>query len=230
MKKQYIYEAKNNKDIKNDKAIIMLPDIYCQTEYSKHTAEEFSSAFDMQVFILDYFYLGTNKANNFNENDREEVHALMENFKGGEFVDFCKKVMLEIKELYPNIKKFIIIGFCFGGRLAYIAGGEDSVFKVISFYGGGANTPNYVEGITAVEYIANKKKGRTLSVDSFFGINDPSIPEEDRIKIKETMSEGGINYVSHEYNAGHAYFQEGRKNYDAYASQQSWEVLKKMLY
>lgn len=229
MNQPYIFESEKNKKIKNSEAIIILPDIYCQTEYSKNTVEKFADLFNRPVFMLDYFYLSTGKANDFAQDDRETVRTLMQNFKGDGFVDFFKKAVLEIKEAYPNITQFIIIGFCFGGRLAYIAGGEDNVTKVISFYGAGAHTPGFVLGKTPIEYLAEKRKNSDLTVVSFYGTQDGSIPDTDRIKTKEALEKAGISYTSHEYNTGHAYFQEGRASYDAKASVSSWEVLKEIL-
>jgi carboxymethylenebutenolidase len=225
MNKPYIYEAENGKETKTDEAIILIPDIYGQTDYSKRTAEEFAQSFGRPVFLLDYFYISTGEANIWDENDREKVHAVMQNFDPEKFTAFLEEVISEIKEEYPSIKNFSVIGFCFGGRLAYIAGGSESISKVISFYGGGANTENYLFGQSPVEYLISKK-GQNIKVTSFFGANDPSISGEDRETVKKKFKEAGVEYDHHEYSAGHAYFQEGRKNYDAEASLASWEVLK----
>ncbi len=178
--------------------------------------------------MIDYFYLLTNQSNVLSENDREKVHGLMQNFKGDDFLVFFKKVLSEIKLAYPNLQKFTVIGFCFGGRLAYIAGGEPEVSKVISFYGGGVHAPNYVVGKTPVEYLVSKRAQTPLQIEGFFGIQDKSIPEEDRVKTKEQLAQAGVAYEAHEYEAGHAYFQEGRFNFNELASKASWEVLKKI--
>jgi hypothetical protein len=61
MKKPYIFESSKNNEFGGDEAIIVLPDIYCQTDYSKRTGEEFASAFKKPVFMLDYFSLYTTK-------------------------------------------------------------------------------------------------------------------------------------------------------------------------
>ena len=45
MNEPYIFESVENQDLKSNEAIIVLPDIYCQTDYSKHTVEEFATAF-----------------------------------------------------------------------------------------------------------------------------------------------------------------------------------------
>lgn len=228
MNKLYIFESSKNVKFISNEAIIMLPDIYCQTDYSKKTVEDFASSFRKPVFILDYFYISTGEANNLDINGQEKARELMANFDPQKFVSFFEKSLEEIESKYSNINKFSVVGFCFGGRLAYIAGGSEKVFQVISFYGGGANTPNYIEGKTPVEYLISKKNGN-ISVTSLFGTNDPSIPEEDRKKIKKAFTRVGIKFSLYEYDAGHAYFQEGRKNYNEVASRASWEVLRQIL-
>ena len=213
----------------DDEAIIMLPDIYCQTDYSKHTLEKFAESFGRPAFMLDYFYLINKEANNISQDDGEKARRLMTNFNANDFIEFFRNILTEIKQSYPNIKNFIVIGFCFGGRLAYIAGAEQSVSKVVSFYGGGANTANYVSNKTPIEYLADKRKDSDLKIISFFGTKDESIPETDRTEIKQALTKANINYTSYEYEAPHAYFQEGRKNYDLVASRVSWEVLSQVL-
>ncbi len=229
MNQSYIYESSKNKELQSEEGIILLPDIYCQTDYSKRTAEEFAAAFNRPVFLLDYFYPATKQANILSESDRDIVHGLMNNFKGDDFASFFEGALSEIKEFYPQLKTFSVIGFCFGGRLAYIAGGSPSVSRVVSFYGGGANTPNYIEGESPIEYFIDKK-GQNISTISFFGINDPSISEEDRNNIKELFANAGADFHFYEYDAGHAYFQEGRKNFNEAASKASWDVLNKIFH
>ena len=228
MNKEYIYESKNNQ-FEGNEAIIILPDIYGQTDYSKQTVEKFAEVFHKPVFILDYFFPLTGIANNLSQEEQPRARELMGKLGGEEFAAFFENSLDEISHAYPEIQKFIVIGFCFGGRLAYIAGGDGRVSRVFSFYGAGPHTPNYVFGKTPIEYLVSKRTRSNLQVDSFFGVNDTSIPESDRQKIKEDLKKVGIVYEPHEYNAGHAYFQEGRKNYDAAASRASWEVLQKSL-
>jgi carboxymethylenebutenolidase len=229
MNKEYIYESNKNRELKGGEAIIVLPDIYGQTEYGKGTVEQSAEVFQKRVFLIDYFYPLTKTVTSFSQDEGEKAKELMGKLNGEEFIKFLEKVMEEITESYPEIKKFIVIGFCFGGRLAYIAGGDERVSRIFSFYGAGPYTPNYVFDKTPIEYLTSKRSGSNLCTDSFFGIYDESISDSDRHKIREDVTKAGLVYEAHKYHAGHAYFQEGRKMYDKDASEASWEVLKKRL-
>ena len=230
MNQPYIYESVKNKEFSGNEAIIVLPDIYGQTDYSRHTTEQFAEVFNKPVFMLDYFYPLVKKVTSLSQDEGEKAKELMNKLKGDEFVTFFEKALSEIKETHPAIQKFIVIGFCFGGRLAYIAGANEKVSGIFSFYGAGPYTPNYVFGKTPIEYLVLKRTESDLRVDSFFGVHDLSISEPDRHKIREDVTKAGITYEAHKYHTGHAYFQEGRKMYDSEASKASWEVLKRKLH
>lgn len=231
MNQPYIYESNKNQEVTNStEAIVVLPDIYCQTDYAKNTINEFAEEFGKPVFMLDYFYIGTNHANCFGEQDRDQVHQLMESLIGDQFVEFFQKAITEIQQAYPSITQIIVIGFCFGGRLAYIAGGEVEVVTVVSFYGAGAHAPNYVAGQTPIQYLVSKRADDSgFKVISFYGSQDDSIPLIDREQTKVELGAANISYQGHEYDAGHAYFQEGRPNFNKAANSLSWEVLRKII-
>src|SRR3990167_8993158 len=105
----YIYESSKNKELQAKEGIILLPDIYCQTNYSKKTGEDFAGALDRPVFMLDYFYISTGKANDLDGEEGEKAHNLMENMNAKEFVEFFEKALGEIKERYLKLNKFTVI-------------------------------------------------------------------------------------------------------------------------
>jgi len=216
----------------NDKAatslVIMLPDIWMQTDYSRQTAEEFASKFSIPVYMLDYFYELTGKANNFDpQKDQAVAPALMNKMTGEDFINIFNKALADIKQNQPKLDSIVVIGFCFGGRLAYLAGLSSEVKKVVSFYGAGAHTQNYYEGKTPVEALCEiRQNDQSLSVLSFYGSQDGSIPENDRQLTAQSFKGSSINYIEKVYEAGHAYFQPGRVDmYNEAAAKQSWVEL-----
>jgi dienelactone hydrolase len=224
----YIYESNKNAELTNiSTAIIVLPDIYGQTNYAKKTTDELAAAFEKPGFLLDYFYELTSQANDIPQDQPEQARGLMQKMTGGDFLTFFKLAVENISQQYPAIDEFIVVGFCFAGRLAFLSASEPKVTKIVSFYGAGAHTAGFAEGKTPIEFLIDRRQGdENLRVLSFFGTQDESIPVEDRQKTAAELEKAGINYQAQEYDTGHAFFQPGRNNYDEPAAQKSWQALK----
>lgn len=212
-----------NPDPDNPNAIIMIPDIWGLTDYSEQTAQSFATDYARPCYILDYFYQLTSKPSRFDPNrDGHIAPALMDKMTGEDFMTIFKKAVEQIKKNQPGLNAIQVIGFCFGGRLAYLAGLEESVNKIVSFYGAKAAMSDYYDGTSAVGALCDERGGdSSLKVLSFYGKNDESIPENDRATTQQLFAEANIAYQSFEYAAGHAYFQKGRPNYDASSAEQS---------
>jgi carboxymethylenebutenolidase len=210
-----------------DKAIIMLPDIWSQTDYATTTAQDLSQRYDQPCYVLDYFYQLNKKANNFDpQTDQAEAVGLMAKLTGEDFVAIFQSALEEIQKAQPQIVELTVLGFCFGGRLAYLAGLSKIVTKLVSFYGAGAHTADFYQGHTPIEALAMARGGDTsLKVLSFYGSEDASIPEPDRAKTALELRNAPTTYTAKQYPAGHAYFQQGRDSYVQPAAEKSWQDL-----
>ena len=210
-----------------DKAIIMLPDIWGQTDYATTTAQALSQRYDQPCYMLDYFYQLTKKANNFDpQTDQAEAVGLMAKLTGEDFVAIFQSALEEIQKAQPQLVELTALGFCFGGRLAYLAGLSKIVTKLVSFYGAGAHTADFYQGHTPIEALALARGGDTsLKALSFYGSEDASIPEPDRAKTALELRNAPITYTAKQYPAGHAYFQQGRDSYVQAAAEKSWHDL-----
>ena len=208
--------------------IIMLPDIWSQTPYSNDTATQFAQKFNMPVYMLDYFYQLTGKANSFDPlTDQAIAPELMAKMTGEDFVAIFDRALEDIKANQPKLESIVVIGFCFGGRLAYLSGLSSEVKNIVAFYGAGAHTANYYQGKTPIEALCEiRRNDQSLSVLSFYGSRDCSIPESDRKLTAQAFKDAGINYAEKIYDAGHAYFQPGRADmYNESAANASWKDL-----
>ncbi len=205
----------------------MLPDIWSQTDYATTTAQDLSQRYDQPCYVLDYFYQLTKKANNFDpQTDQAEAVGLMAKLTGEDFVAIFQSALEEIQKAQPQIVELTVLGFCFGGRLAYLAGLSKIVTKLVSFYGAGAHTADFYQGHTPIEALALARGGDTsLKVLSFYGSQDASIPEPDRAKTALELRNAPITYTAKQYPAGHAYFQQSRDSYVQAAAEKSWHDL-----
>ena len=97
--------------------------------------------------------------------------------------------------------KVAVIGFCWGGRLAWAAASELTLGAAVVYYGGGL-----------LEELPKTPKCPTML---HFGIHDRSIPLEDVERLDAAFPAGSF----HLYEAGHAFNNEDRpQNYNASAS------------
>ncbi|HEY2416994.1 MAG TPA: dienelactone hydrolase family protein [Steroidobacteraceae bacterium] len=102
--------------------------------------------------------------------------------------------------------KVAVIGFCWGGRLAWAAACEVPLGAAVCYYGGGI-----------VDELPKTPKCPTLL---HFGERDKSIPLSDVERIRAAYPAG----VYHLYPAGHAFSNDERpQNYDAEASRLAGE-------
>ncbi len=219
--------AENNS---KDRAIVLLPDIFIATDYASKTAQKFADKFAQPVYCFDYFYQLTGQPNSFSSAEPDQPFALLQKLKGDDFLVDFYQVIDSIKAQQSNLKAITVIGFCFGGRLAYITGLEPMVKNIVSFYGAGAHEPNYVKGKTPIEALTVARRGdESLRVLSFYGASDSTISPEDRVATQNGLSEAKIDYQARLYDAGHAYFQPERDNYDELAAAKSWQDLEEFL-
>jgi carboxymethylenebutenolidase len=229
MNKPYLY---SNTKHRATKVVIVLPEIFGITDFIKNVTDRFADEFSLSAFALDHFYSATGKVEVFDYyGDYSRNMEIMNNMKGEDFYKLFQQALGEIQAEHPAITEFVVVGFCFGGRLAYLAGMDERVSKLISFYGGQPHAVNYYEGKSPVEALTDARGGSRLKVLAFYGGQDESIPADDREKTKELLAKAGIRYVEKVYEqAGHAYFNDSRpERYNAEAAAKSWEVVKDFL-
>ena len=141
-----------------------------------------------------------------------------------------KNANKNIKANQPKLTSIQVVGFCFGGRLAYLAGLEKMVDKIVSFYGAGSLKPGFYFDKNVIEALCGARTGdKNLKVLAFFGNQDQSLPSSDQTQVKQALESASISYEHHEYDAGHAYYQQGRPNYSAEAAKMSKNVLDKFI-
>jgi carboxymethylenebutenolidase len=120
-----------------------------------------------------------------------------------------------------------IIGYCSGGRQAYLAGcALKGVDAVVSCYGGGVVAKP--EELNARQPVAPVDLTKDLQCPllGLFGIEDTRPSPEDVKKTEEALKKYGKEYEFHTYeNAGHAFFAVDRPQYRVHAAQDGWKKL-----
>ena len=121
----------------------------------------------------------------------------------------------------PNVngKRIAAVGFCMGGRAAYLANTELPLAAAISYYGG---------------RIAPALLDRAPQLSSphlfFWGGIDEGIPPEQRRAVADALRGAGKLFVDVEFSdANHAFFNEQVDRYNAAAAAQSWVLSQEFL-
>lgn len=232
MNQEYLYESKLN-NYNSKTAVIVLPEIFGITDFITGVVDRFAKEFGLAAFGLDFFYQLNHTPNKFDyDTDMQKGIELMQKMRGEDFLMIFNDAIEKITATYPDIQNFIVCGFCFGGRLAYLSGLNDKVKRIISFYGAGANGPDYVDGRSTIEALSDKRNyDSSLSILAFYGGADESIPAEDRAKTKGLLQESGIQYQEIVYpGVGHAFFNHQRSDkYNNNASKAAWHNIAQLI-
>jgi len=118
-----------------------------------------------------------------------------------------------------------IIGYCSGGRQAYLAACTLSgVDAAIDCYGGGVVAK--AEELTPRQPVApiDFTKDLQCPLLGLFGIEDSRPSPDDVAKTEEALKKFGKTYAFHMYdNAGHAFFAVDRPQYRQHAAMDGWK-------
>ncbi|MBN3909077.1 MAG: dienelactone hydrolase family protein [Nostoc sp. NMS1] len=104
----------------------------------------------------------------------------------------------------PNVKDNAIgvIGFCFGGHVAYMAATLPDIKATASFYGAGITTSSYGEDTPTINRISEIQG----TIYAFFGTRDALISQEENEQIEAELKKQKINHRVFRYDAGHGFF------------------------
>ncbi len=229
MNQPYIYFNDKNQTDK-DRALVVLPEIFGMQPFITQTVDRLAKQFGVLGLGFDHLYVGTNKVQLYDyQTGGEAGIAAMQKVSGEKFLSLFSQTFDELQKQYPAIKHVIVLGFCFGGRLAFLTGRDKRVNKIISFYGGGPHTPFYA-GMGSVEALTQvRHDDSSLQVLAFYGSQDQSISETDRNKTKQLFSTAHISYQEHVYDAPHAFANYDRQNYNEAAANQAWAEVTRFL-
>jgi carboxymethylenebutenolidase len=113
-----------------------------------------------------------------------------------------------------------IVGFCFGGRVAYLAACNISDLKAsVVYYGGRILQPLGSEGASPLAQTAKI----TAPVLGLFGQEDANPTPADVLKIEAELKKHGKAHEFHMYpGCGHGFHCDGRASYRAEAARDAW--------
>jgi carboxymethylenebutenolidase len=105
-----------------------------------------------------------------------------------------------------------VFGMCLGGHLAFRAAREPDVRAAACFYPTDMHKKSLGKGMSDDTLATCARiKGEVLLV---WGQQDPHIPREGRRLIQDAITEAGLTYTWHEFNAQHAFLRDEGHRYD----------------
>jgi carboxymethylenebutenolidase len=119
-----------------------------------------------------------------------------------------------------------VIGYCSGGRQAYVVACSLDIDAAVDCYGG--RVVAAPEDLTPGRPVAplDLTPGLTCPLLGLFGADDTNPSPEQTAKIEASLSEHGKTYEFHTFeNAGHAFFSVDRPNYNLEASKAGWKLI-----
>jgi carboxymethylenebutenolidase len=114
-----------------------------------------------------------------------------------------------------------IVGFCFGGHVAFLGALLPGIKATAVFYGSGIGVMTPGGGAATVERSA-EISGRVLL---FYGLQDDIIPNEQADAVEAMLVKTGVSHEVVRYDAGHGFFCEARSSFDPVAAGDAWERL-----
>jgi carboxymethylenebutenolidase len=116
-------------------------------------------------------------------------------------------------------EKVAIVGFCFGGHVAYLGAMLPEVVATAVFYGSGIGVMTPGGGEPTVMRTA-EISGRVLML---YGLRDDIIPHEQADAVEAALIQADVRHEVVRYDAGHGFFCGARDSFDGAAAADAWE-------
>jgi carboxymethylenebutenolidase len=139
-----------------------------------------------------------------------------------EIVADVKAAAAHLKSLGPRVGPLGVMGFCMGGRVAYLAACEIAEFQAAAvFYGG-----NIMKALGDGPSPFQRSEKIRCPMIGCFGAEDTNPAPEDVKKIDAELARLGKWHEFHTYNdAGHAFHNFTSERYRERAARASWHEL-----
>ena len=151
--------------------------------------------------VLPYDSAGADKGNS--DKIAKELHSY----------DSDARIVLDFLKSSPHCTgKLGAVGICIGGHLSFRAAMNSDVLATVCFYATDIHKRSLALGKNDNSLDrAGEIKGEMLMI---WGRQDPHVPAEGRLLIYKTMTDTGLNFTWHEFNAQHAFMRDEGNRYD----------------
>ncbi|MBV8637797.1 MAG: dienelactone hydrolase family protein [Candidatus Eremiobacteraeota bacterium] len=213
------YVARPGDDAKSAPAVVVFQEAYGVNDYICDVTKRFA-ALGMVAIAPELFHRSAPSGFTANYGDMEAVreHITKMTREGLEAdIDATFSWLADDGGVDPE--EMAAVGFCMGGRVAYVANSRTRLRAAISFYGGGI-APDLLP-------LASAQRGPILM---FWGGLDQHIAPEQYRAVADALTEANATHEQVVFSqADHGFFCDQRASYNPIASRQAWAMLKEFL-
>jgi carboxymethylenebutenolidase len=181
-----------------DAGVVIAPDVRGLHPFYEELAERFASA-GVHAIAFDYF--GRTAGTDRRADDFDYMPHVRQTTPKGVFADIAaSRAQLEGE---TTARRIFVLGFCFGGRIAFLSSAEQpGLAGVVGFYGRLGRRENDPWPVPADE--AKRMRAPVLGL---FGGDDPGIPPLDIAAFEKALTDSKIKHQIETYpGAPHSFF------------------------
>jgi carboxymethylenebutenolidase len=155
--------------------------------------------------------------------DLQEAFAMRATLYEPKIVEDLNRVIIHLQRRADvNPQKIGIIGYCFGGRVSWLAACQCSALSAAAVYYGGGIVGGERGEKSPVEPVAFANNIK-IPMHCVWGDEDELIPQDARHEIERALKSNKVNYEWHVYKgAGHAFFADNQPSYCEAAAADVW--------
>lgn len=211
--------------------IILLMEAYGVNEHFRRLAARLAG-WGYAVLVPDLYRRFPEERRVVAYSDRETAMGNLSRLKDEEAKEDISRC-LEILRSDPRVDRdrIGVVGFCMGGRLAFLSAGwfGEKIKASVPFYGGGIGAPKgFFPGHTEVPL--SLVPGIRADLLLLYGGKDDFIPEEERKAVAKALSDANRSFRMETFpDAGHGFFCEDRPSYHKESADRSEILLREFL-
>lgn len=202
----------------NAPGIVVIQEAFGVNAFVKATCDRFADA-GYHAIAPDYFHGRT-----FDYADRENAIAAVNDLDDDLAMRETGLALDALVEHGARRDRLAVIGFCMGGRLAFLANAtlKERVAATISFYGGGIAPP---EPKGKRKPLLDRVREITAPALLIYGAQDASIGAEEHARLARALTEANKRYTLAVFpDAPHAFATFDRESYRAPAAADAWRM------
>ena len=201
------------------RAMIVIPEAFGLNDQIRSTARRVADA-GMTALALDVFHRSGAPVAPYT--DFAQVKALFAGLDDDAVGADVTAALAHLANAGFSADRTAIVGFCFGGRVSFLAALEHTLGAAISFYGGGIVGQGAFRAFPPL--LDRAAQIRTPWI-GFFGDRDRSIPVDDVERLRATLDAATVPTEIVRYpDADHGFDCNERPSYNEAASADAWHL------